>query len=113
MNHVTLNYGQISQTDAMMQRHSLQSDSAEVLADIYQEDINITTWQRSLSPELAAAAQQILASDYTFKLSTPVTPNNTFESLYDALGANDCARLISDDVKEIVTMFCCLFDLLL
>ncbi len=108
MNHLTGNNFQLA---ASNERHSIQSGSADVLADIYREDVNIATWQRALSSALFCAAQQLLESKYTFSISTSVTPNDTFESLYDALGATQEAKLISDDVSDIVSMFCYLFDL--
>jgi len=92
-------------------RRSVHSDSAGALADIYQGDVNISIWQRTLSPELLNAAQRMLTADYAFKISISVTPQNPFDNLYDALGANSEAQLISEDITEIVTMFCCLFDL--
>ena len=82
-----------------------------MLADIYKDDVNLSNWQRTLSTELLNAAQHLLKSDHTFRISTSVTPENTFDSLYDTLGANNEAQLISTDVAEIVSMFCCLFDL--
>jgi len=99
------------QLNTRLSRQSTYSESAEVLADIYQDEINISTWQRSLSSELSNAAQCLIASNYTFKISTPVTPTNAVESLYDALGASPDAKIICDDIAEIVAMFCCLFDL--
>jgi len=94
-----------------MIRHSIQSDSAEILADIYQDDVNISIWQRRLPMDLLKAAARILSLDHAFRFSSSVTPQDTFNSLYDALGANREARLISEDVSEVVYMFCCLFDL--
>jgi len=111
MNDLSINQLNSDQRQVRVSGSSRQSDSAEVLADIYQDKINIATWQRTLTTELQDAAQSILTNNRTFKISTSVTPQDTFESLYGALGANSEAKLISEDVTEIVTMFCCLFDL--
>lgn len=108
MNHVTVN--QI-QTETTISRRSTQSASAEVLADIYQDDINISIWQRTLSLELQNAAQRILNLKYEVRFSASVTPQDVFGHLYSALGANTSAQVISADIREIVDMFCCLFEL--
>jgi len=117
MNHTTFNQAGLNQSHldqaqtVTMLRHAVQSYNTEDLADIYQDDVNIATWQRELSPELQSAAEKLLALYRTFRISTAVTPKNTFDSLYDALGATYEAELISTDVTEIVSMFCCLFEL--
>jgi len=99
------------QTEKTLNRVSTQSGSASVLADIYRDEVNISTWQRTLAPELLKAAEQVLALNYAFRFSASVTPEDAFSSLYEALGENAEARLISEDVSDIVGMFCCLFDL--
>lgn len=99
------------QAETTLDRRLTQSDSTEVLADIYQDNVNISIWQRTLSAELLKAAQRILGLNYAFRFSASVTPQDVFDSLYSALGANTEAEVISADVREIVIMFCCLFDL--
>jgi len=111
MNNLNFKPLQSKQPENTLTRHSIQSDSADVLAYIYEDNINLATWQRDLSPELISAAQKLLSSDHTFRISTSVTPEETFAALYDTLGGNAEAKLISNDIAEIVEMFCCLFDL--
>jgi hypothetical protein len=108
MNHLTANHLQVETT---INPRSSQADSAEVLADIYHDDVNISIWQRTLSPELLHAADRILNLKYAFRFSASVTPQDVFDSLNTALGASTEAAAISEDITEIVAMFCCLFDL--
>lgn len=108
MNQLTVNH---FHSEAIINRRSVQSESADVLADIYQDEVNISIWHRTLATELIQAAQRILTYNYAFRFSASVTPQDTFDSLFEALGANAEAQLISADVSEIVDMFCCLFDL--
>lgn len=100
-----------TQTMPVINRGASASDCAEILADIYRDDVNISTWKRNLPLDLLKAADHILSSSYAFRFSSSLAPQDTFDSLYNALGANDAAQLISTDVAEIVDMFCCLFDL--
>lgn len=94
-----------------LNRHSVQSDRADVLADIYQDEVNISIWQRALSPTLVAAAENVLTLNHAFQFSALVEEQDAFNALYTALGRNSGAQLIATDVAEIVAMFCCLFDL--
>ena len=94
-----------------LNRYAIQSNTADVLADIYQDDINISIWKRALPLDVLQAAERVLNSKHGFLFSASVAPKDTFDSLYNELGANDDAQLLSADISEIVDMFCCLFDL--
>ena len=111
MNNIEPHHSQAKPPKLVFERHSKQLPKADVLADIYQDEVSLTVWQRSLSPELVSAAEQLLMSKHLFQISASVTPENTYESVCDALGGNKNAELISSDAAEIVEMFCCLFDL--
>jgi len=108
MNQLIVNQNQI---DTAFSRVSTQSGSASVLADIYQDEVNIAIWQRTLSLQLLEAVERVLALNYAFRFSASITPEDARSDLYAALGRNAQAQLISDDVSEIVGMFCYLFDL--
>lgn len=108
-----MNQLSVNPTEAIttLNRHAIESQTADVLADIYQDDINIAIWKRDLPLDILKAAERVLNTKQGFRFSASVTRQDTYDSLYDALGANDDALLISADVAEIVDMFCCLFDL--
>lgn len=108
MNHRTSHQIQF---DTIVNRYSCESNSVEVLADIYQDDVNIAIWQRRLSQDLLTAAEQVLKFDHPIRFSSSITPLDAYDRLYHALGANNNARAISADITDIVDMFCCLFDL--
>jgi len=108
MNDLTINQ---LQTETLVNRESKQSHAVEDLADIYQDDINIAVWQRTLSPELLEAAEYLLSSNHGFRFSASVTPEETLESLHKAMGAANEAQALAEDAAEIVGMFCCLFEL--
>ena len=106
-----LNINPIKETTDVLNHRSVESNTPDVLADIYQDDVNIAIWKRSLSPSLLEAVERVLNTKHQFRFSASVTPKDTFESLYSALGANDDAQRISEDIAELVDMFCCLFEL--
>ncbi len=111
INNMTIPARHDRQLNTKFEREPTSSTQADVLADIYRDDVNIATWQRSVPSDLSAAAQRIIDSKPFFKVSTSVSQYDAYDSLYDVLGANSDAQLVSDDVAEIVVMFCCLFDL--
>lgn len=84
-------------------------DSPEVLAEAYQEHINLAIWQRDLAAEVADAVAQLLVRKPTFKSALTLTPQNAEGVLVDTLG--DEARTLAADVAEVIDMFCCLFEL--
>ncbi len=116
MNQISLNPERIDQShikrpETSLTRRAVQSRDAGALADVYQEDVNIVTWQRTLSSDLLAAVDQLLNLNHLLRISTSVAPQNTYDSLCEALGSNSDAHIISKDISELVGMFCCLFDL--
>lgn len=108
MNHQSTNH---IQSNIGGFRRASQANTADVLADIYQDDVNISIWQRNLRSELIEASVSVLNSKHAFRFASSVEPQNTFDTLYSALGKSTHAQIISSDVSEIVNMFCCLFDL--
>jgi len=109
MNHIT-NLKK-TENESNLERISIKSKNTEVLADIYEENINLAIWQRELPVNLVSATQKLLNSDHTFRISTSVTPSDAFESLFEILGGNDAAEIVATDITDIVEMFCCLFEL--
>ena len=91
-------------------RRATQSEAPSVLTDIYEEDTNISIWQRELSAELKASVKDFLASNQTFQTSMTVTPENALSSIRQALGAQS-SPLLSENIAELVDMFCYLFGL--
>ena len=98
-------------TTPINNRFSSKSESADVLADIYQDDVNISIWKRTISPELKEAANRIIDAKPSLKLSTSLDQQSTLSTLFTPLGANADAKLVSEDVRELVSMFSYLFDL--
>ena len=49
---------------------------AEVLAGIYQEEINIAIWKRELIPNISHSANFVLSKNPNLKLAVTVSPKN-------------------------------------
>lgn len=90
-------------------RHAIQGNEAHVLTDIYLEEINIAIWQRKLSTTLTGSIAKFLTIKPRFKASMTVSPQSALASVSESLGAE--MNELSENITEIVDMFCCLFEL--
>jgi len=97
--------------DSYKERTVLAGESPEVLTGIYQEISNIVIWRRQLSPALNDIANDLLRSDMSLQVVTEVTPQSAYYDIYQILEGLSCAKALSEDIANLVDMFCCLFDL--
>ena len=89
----------------------IEGRKPEVLKDIYLENINMVTWQRTLSSSMKEASEKILKTNPTLKLSKIVMPQETYSTVNDLLGSSEVSSMLSKDIAELVDMFCYLFGL--
>lgn len=90
---------------------SVEGTTPDVLANIYQKNTNIVTWQRDLPHELTLAVDEFLARNKTKAAVLAVTPETTNEVLCGAFGGSDTMMALREDIALLVDMFCCLFEL--
>ncbi|MEL7537021.1 MAG: DUF1826 domain-containing protein [Pseudomonadota bacterium] len=81
-----------------------------VLADVYQEDINIAIWERDLNAQLQRSIDEFLASNPHFECAMTVAADSAHASVSEALGKTHLPEL-GDDIAELIDMFCYLFGL--
>jgi hypothetical protein len=125
-----------------------------VLADIYNDGIDIAIWKRDLSASIADTVAGLVSCNPSFRLSVAVTPDNACDTLTEALSryesagpnargtpgddsagtynssvavdpalptgamstgarstsARPTSAMLSEDIAELVDMFCLLFD---
>jgi hypothetical protein len=82
-----------------------------VFSDIYQDDCNIVAWQRELAPELEQAVATFLETNSGFQTTMSLSPKDAFTPINKALGSSELTAVLSDDIAELVDMYCYLFDL--
>lgn len=92
-------------------RTSSESNHSEILTDIYQDEHNIVIWRRTLSPDLLGSIDEFLKSHGAFKVAKEVTPHRVFADMREKLQNVQCAYELSENIAELVDMFCGLFDL--
>ncbi len=91
-------------------RRAALSKEPAVFTDIYQEETNIVIWRRELSAILQDSVKDLLVSNPTFQTAMTVSPQSVFSSISKLLGAASQSEL-SENIAELVNMFCCLFEL--
>ena len=91
-------------------RRAACGEDPNIFADIYQEENNIVIWQRKLSTTLQEAVKAFLIANSGFQTSMTVSPATALTSVSQSLGRFEQTEL-SENIVELVDMFCCLFDL--
>lgn len=91
-------------------RRAAQSKEAAIFTDIYQEETNIVIWRRELSVTLTDSVNNFIASNRTFEIAKAVTPQSAHSSIAELFGGVSHSEL-SDNIAELVDMYCCLFEL--
>jgi hypothetical protein len=90
---------------------SMTGTQPDMLASIYQENLNIAIWQRGLLPALNEAVNDILQASQSLQITCTVGLDNCFETLFKALGRTESAKVLAQDIHFLVDMYSCLFDL--
>jgi len=91
-------------------RRAALGNDPRVLTNLYLEETNIAIWQRQLSETLKKSVDTFIRSNPTFQLSMTVTPQSVLSSLSESLG-DSCQMELSENIAELASMFCCLFEL--
>lgn len=91
-------------------RYAVESTAPVVLSDIYDQQTNIVIWRRELSDTLKNSVMAFVASNPNFLTTMTVTPQSSLSSISRALGGVKQQEL-SENIAELVDMFCCLFEL--
>lgn len=88
-----------------------QSKDPSVLANIYQDEVNISVWQREIANNLEQAVASFLEHKPLFQTSMTVSAESALPALIEELGDNHVGKTLSEDIAQVVDMFCCLFEL--
>jgi len=80
-----------------------------VLTDIFDDQIHIAIWKRSISSSIQTAAATLIEDNPTYRPAVMVTPDNALESFNKSLSKISGPELC-EDIAELVEMFCLLFN---
>ena len=106
----------LSHEDQPLQEEQTQGkfiagQTPEVLTEVYQQDTNMVIWQRQSDDKLEAAIDAFLTEKTSYKRNMALTPELALDTIHKALGNTDKVRALSQNITELVEMFCCLFEL--
>ena len=90
-------------------RHRAQNNHPTVFTDIYQSEINIAIWQRKLPATLQNSVKTFLALNPTFQTKMIFTPQDALSRVSESFNNNMVE--VSENIAELVDMFCYLFEL--
>ena len=82
-----------------------------ILTTIYQDDINIPIWKRSLDDKMIVAAKNYISTTIYRELSLSLNLKDAETTLNKYLANFKYKDYFSNDIVILVDMFCCLFDL--
>lgn len=82
----------------------------DVLVDIYNPDVNMSVWQRQLSPELIEECRALLDKQ-VFTAQSLTLNSSQLNQLDDLLPEFAFYSQLNEDIKLLTEMFSCLFEL--
>lgn len=87
----------------------LAGDNPALLADIYQEDVQLINWQRKLNDNVRVEIDELLLNRKRFTFRMVLPPEKVAAWLHEQWGNNNYKNL-ANDVEELATMFADLFE---
>ncbi|WP_252738864.1 DUF1826 domain-containing protein [Colwellia sp. D2M02] len=87
------------------------SEHYSVLADIYEDDINLAVWKRPLPSNMKECIEEIILKKPAFKSIMTVSPNNIREHVRECFADIETSKELREHICLLVDMFCTLFDL--
>ena len=89
----------------------VQGNDLMVFTSIYQDDCNIAVWKRDLSTQLQQDVEEYLGANTGLQASMVVSPENAASAIHKTLGGSKLTAELSENIAELVDIFCCLFEL--
>ncbi|MEM7540532.1 MAG: DUF1826 domain-containing protein [Pseudomonadota bacterium] len=93
--------------EALKTRRVLWGNRPTILTEIYQEETNIVIWKRELSRALNVRIEEFVVSNPSFQTAMTITAQSALRSLREYVGRSE----LSEDIAELVGMFCHLLGL--
>lgn len=89
----------------------LESNEPSVLASIYELDCNLVVWKRNLSEQLDQEVNALLQSVRNLETACVLGEEDSLVLFREFLKLDEQQTTLGNDIKQLVEMFCCLFDL--
>lgn len=101
---------QVDQSAFPVSRRGAFAPTPDAFADIYEDEVHLSVWQRQLSPELNEECQAFLSLK-GFNSHRLILPMAKAGKLAEVIPGLDAFPLLRSDIELLADMFSCLFDL--
>lgn len=109
MSLVAINKNEIG--EAVKTRRCTEGKEPTVFTNIYQGNCNISIWRRELDSNFQQLVDEFLKSNNSFHASMVTSPQRALANIHEMLGGTKSTLMLSEDIAELVDIFCCLFEL--
>ena len=100
----------ILENNTALYRRAAISEQPNILADIYQDDVNIAIWQNELSELATQQTNNLRQSSELLNMVLAATPDNVIAQLMENHALADKTALCQH-IQILLDMFCTLFEL--
>ncbi|KPV98502.1 hypothetical protein AN214_00263 [Pseudoalteromonas sp. P1-9] len=100
----------ILENNTALYRRAAISEQPNILADIYQDDVNIAIWQNELSELATQQTNDLRQSSEHLNMVLAATPDNVMAQLLENQALADKPALCQH-IQILLDMFCTLFEL--
>ena len=100
----------VALTEPIKSRRAVYDTEPTIFSAIYQDDVNLANWQRTLPLNVNEAVSQLLSKKSDFQCSLTASPETALESLNETFASQNYHPL-AENISELVDMFCYLFEL--
>lgn len=91
-------------------RRSVCSHAPDILADIYQDDVNLAIWQRDNIDSLSLFVAGQLAKGETLNVTEEVSATDPLEALKENTALQSWGEALTKDIAQMIEMFGYLFE---
>jgi len=96
---------------SMVSDNDCVSDDPTILAEIYQDDINLAIWQRPLPDPITRYVAWLLKQENQREIRTVIESGDVIDLIASTLPGHEDQLAFAKDVHDVVVMFSDLFDL--
>lgn len=97
--------------NTQLMRRLATSNTPDILAHIYQDDVNIAIWQNGLSEQTHEQATQLIIDEGKLNLEIAAGPDDVITQLVNKHSGLTDTHHLNQHIQTLVDMFCTLFEL--
>lgn len=97
--------------DSVQYPRILESNDPTILAGIYEPDCNLVVWRRELPEQVNQEANSLLKSRRSLDTACVLGEEDSTSLFLEFLKLGENQTSLGNDIKQLVEMFCCLFQL--